>query len=78
MIDIVQKFDDCIHCGLCLSDCPTYLTTGLESESPRGRLMIMKMMHEKNTISSAYQHIDTCLDCRGCVAACPSGVEYDL
>ncbi len=78
MNEIFNKLDDCVHCGLCLSDCPTYLTTGLESESPRGRLMIMKMVHKRNEKISAYRHLDTCLDCRGCVSACPSGVEYDL
>ena len=77
MNEIINKIDECVHCGLCLSDCPTYLTTGLESESPRGRLMIMKMMHKDNKNSPSIFHLENCLDCRGCLTACPSGVEYN-
>ncbi len=77
MKEIINKIDECVHCGLCLSDCPTYLTTGLESESPRGRLMIMKMMHQGIKDSPTISHLENCLDCRSCLTACPSGVKYD-
>jgi glycolate oxidase iron-sulfur subunit len=68
----------CIHCGLCLSSCPTYLETGNENDSPRGRIYLMRALQNgKITLSdTAVRHIDLCLGCRACEAACPSGVHY--
>ena len=68
----------CVHCGFCLQACPTYLETGLEAESPRGRIALMKGVNEgRLDISpSVVGHWDMCLQCRACELACPSGVEY--
>lgn len=82
MTQTVQDRDlleDCVHCGFCLPTCPTYVLWGQESDSPRGRIHLMKMRRdgrETNT-ASFVQHIDTCLGCMACVTACPSGVQYD-
>lgn len=69
----------CIHCGLCLPACPTYLASGLESESPRGRIYLLNMLRQGQIESSdeSMKHIDSCLGCMGCQTACPSGVKYE-
>ncbi len=72
------KASACIHCGLCLASCPTYVETGNENLSPRGRIYLMRAMDKgliPTTENSAIA-IDSCLGCRACEAVCPSGVRY--
>ncbi len=68
----------CVHCGLCLSACPTYVELGLETESPRGRIALMKAVKEGRLGISprVVSHWDMCLQCRACEAVCPSGVPF--
>jgi glycolate oxidase iron-sulfur subunit len=69
----------CVHCGLCLSSCPTYRETGLEMFSPRGRIYLMKAVSEGRIgmESEVFQEqMSACLNCRACEAVCPSGVQY--
>jgi glycolate oxidase iron-sulfur subunit len=74
-----QKLLACIHCGLCLEACPTYVVTGDENDGPRGRLYLMRAVDEgrlANDSSAFERHIDRCLGCRACEQVCPAGVEY--
>ncbi len=68
----------CVHCGLCLDACPTFRVTGLETESPRGRIYLMTQWKRGQMPFDDEQarHIDLCLGCRTCEAVCPSGVPY--
>jgi glycolate oxidase iron-sulfur subunit len=70
---------DCVHCGFCLPTCPSYVAFGEEMDSPRGRILLMRVGHEEGEQVSLpmLTHFDRCLGCMACVTACPSGVQYD-
>ena len=68
----------CMHCGLCLPTCPTYLETGRERHSPRGRIALMRAIAdgELETTPGFAREMDYCLGCLACTTACPAGVDY--
>jgi glycolate oxidase iron-sulfur subunit len=70
---------DCVHCGFCLPTCPSYQVFGTEMDSPRGRIVLMRVGNEPDSVLSPEMvtHFDQCLGCMACVTACPSGVHYD-
>jgi glycolate oxidase iron-sulfur subunit len=75
-LDLIK---DCVHCGFCLPTCPSYAVFEEEMDSPRGRIVLMRIGHEEGSEVSPEMttHLDRCLGCMACVTACPSGVQYD-
>jgi glycolate oxidase iron-sulfur subunit len=75
-LDLIR---DCVHCGFCLPTCPSYAVFEDEADSPRGRILLMRVGHEEGAEISEemVEHFDRCLGCMACVTACPSGVQYD-
>ncbi len=74
-----ELIDSCVHCGFCLSTCPSYRVIGKEMDSPRGRIYLMDAINkgEAALTDATIEHFDSCLGCLACVTTCPSGVEYD-
>jgi glycolate oxidase iron-sulfur subunit len=68
----------CIHCGLCLTACPTYRELKIEPDSPRGRIDLMRGLASGRIGPSPelVHHLDQCLGCRACEPVCPAGVPY--
>lgn len=73
--EILRK---CVHCGFCTATCPTYLVTGDERDSPRGRIWMIRDLLEGQTETAQATgfHLDRCLTCLSCMTTCPSGVDY--
>src|SRR5687767_14072895 len=74
-----RGLDACVHCGFCLQACPTFLATGDEADSPRGRIELMRAFERGDFApedSVLNLHLGRCLGCRACEPVCPSGVAY--
>jgi glycolate oxidase iron-sulfur subunit len=81
ILDIIteKQLKTCVHCGLCLSFCPTYRANGLEADSPRGRIYQIRGLASGEIPAGDADlrlHLNRCLGCRACETACPSGVPY--
>ncbi|MFT7476683.1 MAG: glycolate oxidase iron-sulfur subunit [Verrucomicrobiales bacterium] len=73
-----DDLNSCVQCGLCLPHCPTFRVTGEEAMSPRGRIHLMREVHDNNAPLSneVMRSFETCVQCRGCEPACPSLVPF--
>lgn len=75
---IDEVLSHCIHCGMCLPVCPTYAVTNQEQSSPRGRIRLIRSLHDGslNMSDEFVNEMYFCLDCQACQTACPAGVRY--
>lgn len=73
-----EKLMECTHCGLCLPSCPTYRELGVEMDSPRGRIYLVRALEDARAAVTPRLalHLDLCVGCRACETACPSGVSF--
>ena len=73
-----DELTSCVACGLCLPHCPTFVITGRDTESPRGRIALMRAVQNEGAPITAevVRSMETCVQCLGCETACPSGVPF--
>ena len=83
MANLLQGLDysvvqQCMHCGMCLPTCPTYVETKREKNSPRGRIALMRSIAdgELEVTKGFAEEMYYCLGCLACQTACPAGVKY--
>jgi FAD/FMN-containing dehydrogenase/Fe-S oxidoreductase len=61
--------------------CPSYLATGDEKDSTRGRARVLQEMANGGLVRAGWHSpevrevLDLCLSCKGCVSDCPTGVD---
>ncbi len=73
-----DELASCVACGLCLPHCPTFVVTGRDTESPRGRIALMRAVQDEGAplTDEVVRSMETCVQCLGCETACPSGVPF--
>ena len=73
-----DELASCVACGLCLPHCPTFVITGRDTESPRGRIALMRAVQDEGApvTHEVLRSMETCVQCLGCETACPSGVPF--
>jgi glycolate oxidase iron-sulfur subunit len=73
-----DELTNCMRCGFCQPSCPTFVETGVEAASPRGRIALMKAVVDgiMEPDESFRKQMDLCLGCRACEPVCPANVQY--
>lgn len=73
---LYDAVSQCSRCGYCEQSCPTYLATGDEAKSPRGRNQLLRLVLEKRLApEAASESLATCLLCGGCQTTCYAHVS---
>ncbi|MBI4055785.1 MAG: (Fe-S)-binding protein [Elusimicrobia bacterium] len=69
---LYDAVSQCNRCGYCLQACPTYVLTGREAFSGRGRNQIFRMMLEGRLPDprQAQEALSSCLLCGACTSVC--------
>ncbi|MEW6377796.1 MAG: (Fe-S)-binding protein [Thermodesulfobacteriota bacterium] len=77
--NVVEEFDQCIKCGLCLATCPVHKELFLEKYTPRGKIQLSRYYCQGELgPTNHYQDIFAkCLLCKACAVTCPSGVDLN-
>lgn len=74
-----EAYRHCLRCGLCDASCPVYRESLIESDSPRGRVALVKALAE-DSLEPTPRYADRiyrCTLCAACGEICPSGVEME-
>ncbi|TWP36044.1 FAD-binding and (Fe-S)-binding domain-containing protein [Leekyejoonella antrihumi] len=87
--DLSQAVHRCTGVGKCRADntatggvmCPSYLATGEEKNSTRGRARVLQEMINGTLVQGGWrapevhEALDLCLSCKGCASDCPTGTD---
>ena len=86
--DFTTAVHRCVGVGKCRADttaaggvmCPSYLATGDEKDSTRGRARVLQELTNGSLVKRFSSHevhdaLDLCLSCKGCSSDCPAGVD---
>lgn len=78
LADYDGKLDSCIRCGYCYEHCPIYRNSQWESDSPRGKLIILHGLLHGELPASAYaaEKIFSCFHCKRCESVCSADVPF--
>src|SRR5207247_9598460 len=85
----IGNLEQCNGCGGCLKQtgimCPTFMATGEEVMSTRGRANIIRAAlelrvngHDPLKSEELHAALSNCLSCKGCTPECPSNVNLAL
>ncbi len=74
-----DELNKCVTCGLCQAVCPTFLYSGSEGLTARGKIVMMRaMLDGALALSPSLAALfDDCLTCYACQSVCPSGVQTE-
>ncbi|WP_432494751.1 FAD-binding and (Fe-S)-binding domain-containing protein [Kineococcus auxinigenes] len=84
--DLTRAVHRCVGVGKCRADsggvmCPSFLATGDEKDSTRGRARLLQEMANGTLVTDGWRSqevhevLDLCLSCKGCTVDCPAGVD---